>query len=340
MYIRTYKTLREITLIKKKPHIITEVLNKNFEIDKILSRLSKELFSIDKDSRTILSIIGKYGTLNESQIAKKSHNRFDRFVVRRRTIGIENKTNTLKERDYIIHTKGSKHQTGTVENNYTLTLKGLLAALNLQKFENFSMIDGFLIFISNKFNSNFDVSGIINELIKYHIALFLLWHKSNGLALTMQKNTHQYFLDWNKSNLILNLDRPTQFIRDPVLEEQLTNVRLRFFALENIVTFFLKKLKAHKTKFELDFDAVEELGTMNTSTTYYEIIKYWPYYLEQIQLEPFDLYIPSLFELDSIDAFDVDYYQEEVEKYNKKIFKKMNIKHSPKLSKQKPLWQH
>ena len=93
-----------MTTEAKKPHIISDILEKDFQFDEILRSASEAIFDFDKPSRIILVEIGVNGILNEYQVYKKSHIAIT--TVRRRLIGRESTAKTLKELECVIQTRG------------------------------------------------------------------------------------------------------------------------------------------------------------------------------------------------------------------------------------------
>jgi len=326
------------------PHIVSEFLEKNFKVDEIIASTSEAIFDFDKTSRIILGTLGINGSLAERRIYMTTN--IPNTTVRRKLIGRETKSKTLKELECVVQTKGritirykKKVKKPEKENIYSLTLKGLLISLALSEkypFEKNYLVKQFGNLIFTKFDEKYEISRYVLQLIKYHIALFLLWHKINGLELTRHQNFSNYFIDWNESNFNLNINYPGLFSRQPEDWIDFNETRIRFFALQSIVTIFLNKLKAHRLEFVWNEKMISNSDFTYNSTSYYDLIKFWPYYIENLQWEDFESYDPKKIESD--DPV-VEWDLKDINEIRDKILAEMKISERPPLKKQKLIWQ-
>ena len=180
--------------------LITSLLTKNVDIDRILRVACKSVFDLDDISFTILEKLSEDGNSNINQIAEKGI--CDRFAVSRRIYGKRSKINLL-ENDFvrIAETRDFKN-TNKEEKIFSLTLKGILASLSGVKFEN---IKG----VSNYYNELREAAENIPNLIeiailyaKFHIALELLWTKINKLNYTETMDFNELFFENQTNNHI------------------------------------------------------------------------------------------------------------------------------------------
>jgi len=326
-----------MTTEAKKPHIISDILEKDFQFDEILRSASEAIFDFDKSSRIILVEIGVNRILNEYQVYKKSH--IPITTVRRKLIGRGSTTKTLKELECVIHTRGRVTVQDKRENNYSLTLKGMLVSLalsNIFPFEENYLVKKFRNLIDNIFGNQVEISEFILQLIKYNITLFMLWHKINGLELTKHQNLSNYFLEWNRNNSNLSINYPGLFTRNIELFFQFNETRTRFFVLESIVSMLLRKLKANKIEFKWNETGTSDSDFTYNSTSCYNMIKFWPYYIENLQWDDFEPYDPRNIESDNLE---VEWNLEDVNELRDKIIAKIKIKNAPVITKQKLIWQ-
>jgi len=180
--------------------LITSLLTKNVDIDRILRGACKSVFDLDDISFTILEKLAEDGNSNINQIAVKGNS--DRFAVSRRIYGKRSKINLL-ENDFvrIAETRDFKN-TNKEEKIFSLTLKGILASVSGVKFEN---IKG----VSDYYNEFREAAENIPNLIeiailyaKFHIALELLWTKMNKLYYTEIIDFNELFFENQTNNHI------------------------------------------------------------------------------------------------------------------------------------------
>ncbi len=335
---------RKRELKPKTPHILNEILEKDFKLDATIKSASQKVFDFDGTSRIILATLGINETLNEYQISKKS--KIPITTVRRKLIGRESKSKTLKELECVFYSKGKvtiRNKATTKknekrENNYSLTLKGLfvsLAVLDKFPFEKNYLVNRFRKIIFDKFGKSYDMSYYVIQLIKYHIALFMLWHQVNGLELTRHKNLVNYFIEWNKSNFNLNINHPSRVTADIESSINFNEIRIRFFVLESIVSIFLKKLNANNLEFIWNEKGNSEADITFNSESYYDIIKFWPYYIENIQWSDFEPYHLQSTESNNLE---VKWDIEEIDELQDKILSNLKIKNKNSISKQNLIW--
>lgn len=330
-------------LKSKKSHILTDILEKDFKVDEIIASTSKAIFDFDKTSKIILGTLGINGSLSERRIYKTTN--IPNTTVRRKLIGRETKSKTLKELECVVQTKGritirykkKKGKKPEKENIYSLTLKGMLVSLALSEkypFKQNYLVKQFRNLFSKQFGEKSEISNFILQLIKYNIALFMLWHKINGLELTKHRNLSNYFIDWNRSNLNLNIDFPP--LSKPNIEDWIdfNETKIRFFALESSVVVLLKKLNAPELIFTWNEKMTSESDLTYNSTTYYNMIKFWPYYLENLHWGDFEEYDPENIVLDSRVELDID----DINKMRNKILEMIKIQNAPSITKQKLIW--
>jgi len=320
----------------KKLHIVSDILEEDFHFDEILTTASEAIFNFDNSSRIILAIIGEHGTLNEYQVSKKSQ--VPITSVRRKLIGRESIAKTLKELQCVDQTRGRRTIQEKRENNYSLTLKGMLVSLSLSHrfpFEKNYLVKIFKNIVYKKLHDQYGISELILQLIKYNITLFMLWHKINGLDLTKHQNLSNYFLEWNASNSNLNINHPGLFTRNFELLYQFSEARTRFFVLESIVSMFLRKLGANKIEFIWNESGTSESDYTYNSTSFYNVIKFWPYYIENLQWDDFEPYVPRNIESDNLE---VELNLEDVNELRDKVIARMKIKNVPAITKQKLIW--
>ena len=314
-------------------YIVSETFDDWFDIDSELAVLSHKVFSLDEDSEKILGVLGRNGECNENAISKLCKSKPNRHAVMRKVIGIEHPERSLKNLGYLIHTRGMIHRTGTQENLLSLTLKGLVASLSKTKFDDNYIVKEFRKFLNDKFGNEINVVDLTLELIKCHIAMFLIWHRLLPANLKEQQNTTKYFLQWIEHNPIMDINYEGT-ATDEDLDDIFSEIRIRFFTLQSILVSVLRQSKMSK-KLYYWYDSRD--FTNVASVNFYEVIRYWPHYLDKIHFEDPEPYSPTILEYDY--SFNAEYIIKEVTRNRNKILKRIKLRSTP-LTNQNLIWNN
>ena len=239
--------------------------------DKVISKLSWELFELDKVSSTILEILGRSGPQNEYRIAK-SVSYTSRYSVRRRI----NSPNGLLENDFIYESPGKKHRTNTVERFFGLTFKGFVASLSAMRLEE-NVLMKYHFTDLTKITKNPKIVELAIEYFRYDLALILLWHKINGLKLTSQKNTVSYFSYFDEHNLYDTLPLTWHKMTDTSIIDTYSNLRAQFLAIQISLARILKSIERNNNPLEPYNPSIldKKLYHYKSKSILYSAIKGW-----------------------------------------------------------------
>ena len=114
---------------------IKSLISGKRNIDKILEKASREIFPLEEKTLYVLSKISENSLIHEYAIGKINAGYCDRFVVRRRLP-------YLLDNEFIRSRSSEEFRnTGKEKISYSCTLKGILAALQLEKFERIGIVD-------------------------------------------------------------------------------------------------------------------------------------------------------------------------------------------------------
>lgn len=308
---------------KSLAHISIEESSK--KIDRLLSKYSMSLFDIHDDSRIILGIIAQNGPLNEYQIAKKGFNRgLNRDSVRRRTVGRETSSKSLSELNYLIVKRGSKHRTGTIEKQYHLTLKGLMASLTETNFEKNYLVQNFQKYIEYWSKNNSAITEIAIQYMKHHLALIMSWHVANGLPFTLQKDTVEYLGLWNHENPFLD---PTYRHTESKLKKMSTEfleTRFWYFVYDYSIAYLLKKLHANEFAQTIEYDSLSGLAESKVFLGHLWLhLNEWLWNIDRLQFEDVKKYDPWKEVVDPSSLIGID--DKLAEQMSEKILKNYGI---------------
>lgn len=302
-------------------------------VDKILKGTSHNLFDLDKESRTILGTISKYGGITKYALGIKTN--LGRSTVRRRLVGINNDANSLLVNNYIYSKKGSKHKSGKTTTLYFLTLKGLLASLSETRFD-----ESYLQKIYFNYFPNYDLlPKFLLQLIKNHICLFFLWHSIHGFDLSKQENIKNYFLEWNNTTHVLSLNATESFVQHRLFDNY-SDIKTNFFTLQMFVSDILKSGSYDISNVIFDHDEESNFHIEIPLTTYYDLVKFWPYYMEMFQFENLKLLERKSVTQDYFIGPERDYYISKCNEQIKKFQKQLHFKKQLTLSERNLLWRN
>jgi len=307
------------------------LVNDGFEIDNVLAKLSRQLFDIDKESRTILGVIAREGLITEYQITKqgfKLYHEITREKVRRRLLVTD-----LKD-GYIIQKRGKRHRNirkrKVITKPYALTLKGLIASLAITSFDDNYMVKKYFDLFKSWINK-FNISELAIQVIKYNLALFMIKNVVEGSNFTTLKNIEPQIFTLNEGDPLLDPTFPHAPIYDKKLEEWMKKIRYRFHVIQQL--FIQARKQVTKSPFRpakiLD-DDVKILKYKNKEAYYGSSIL--PYYVTQwydiidrVQFENPDEFNPNIIpELENQEGTEIDIGS--INARAKQILKKLKIK--------------
>jgi len=275
-----------------------------YDIDKILSSFSKSLFELDPLERTILGIIGKEGSVNENTIVQKAFKKnadYSRDKVRYR-LNHPKSPKILLKLSFISKVKGK--QIGNLkknENMYSLTFKGLIASLAMNKFEGNYMVKKFKDLISKWINTH-NIPDFSIQFMKYHLALFMLKHVMEGSKLTGLKNIEPMFFTMNQGDPLISNSFP-QKIETTKAYEMAIDVRSRFHVYSQVIRFALSKVVddgfTKKKEIPLDKHGDVQIVEFPSESNFAfhilpEYLRNWYDNIERIQHEDLDNFNPYL----------------------------------------------
>jgi len=305
------------------------LLNDGFEIDYVLAKLSRQLFDIDKESRTILGLIAREGLLTEYQIKEqgfKLYHEITREKVRRRILVTD-----LSD-GFLIKRKGKRHRNirKVITKPYALTLKGLLASLAITSFDDNYMVKKYYDFFKSWINK-FNISEIAIHVIKYNLALFMIKSVVEGSKFTTLKNIEPQIFTLNVGDPLLDPTFPHAPIYDKKLEDWMKKIRYRFHVVQQL---FIKSLvqvtkSPYKTAKILDNDVKllkyknrEAYFGCNILPTY---VTEWYANIDKVQFENLDEFNPDFIpESENQEGTEISIGS--VNARTKQILKKLKIK--------------
>ncbi len=238
---------------------------------KILILCSSKIFKLDEVSRAILAFIGANGPQTQSSLARHVGRIQSRNPILTR---IESKGGLL-ENDFLYEAPGNKHKTGTVERLFGLTFKGFVASLSSIKFEETKLMQYYLKDLLET-SKNQSIANLAFEYIRHNLALILLWHQVNGLDLTSQKNSDQYFSIFNNTYQYDKLPFVLDQIKDILPINEYSQLRAQFLALQIALAKILQNreknysLESYTT---LIFD--KKISRYKSKTLLYDMIANW-----------------------------------------------------------------
>lgn len=270
-----------------------------FDIDDIIVEFSESLFDIDKESKIILGVLAKNGSLNEDQITdlgfKRSHI-ITRDIVRYR-ISNEKSAKSILKKGFIIQKDGDKigNIKNKVEKIYHLTFKGLIASLAEIAFEENYLVRKYKELISSWVKSN-NIPEFAIKLIKYNLALFMIKNVIEGSKLTDLNNIEANLYSFNDGDLLASPIYPVQVSKK--YEEMLLDIRVWFYICDKV-------FHAASVKLARDRPLVNDDENADVSMLYYpdkesamnsqilvNYIKNWHDHIERVQFEDLEKFNP------------------------------------------------
>jgi len=273
---------------------ITRTYNFNF---KNIEELSKEVYPLDKASKTILEILAKHGNLSQTKIALNTgtgKKQVPRSTIRRKLIGAP-ATVGLVPYGFLYEKHLNKHRYNKQENTYYLTLKGMLSSLHsgvpIKKFDIFSnYIDFLSIQIVDK-----KILKFIEDYIITEIQFFLAWHAIEGINLSKQRS-HSFYINHFINFKIMEHDfQDFPFISKKEYNWYIDAVELKkeFESNKKTLKYLIEKNVFSKPSItsNVDIDNPSSMMDFGKTTVSGEIIFFiqqWPIFLDLLREVDYD----------------------------------------------------
>lgn len=238
------------------------------------------VFDLDDGYKGILHILAKYGEQSIWNMTKLSRDRHTKWELNqkriyRRLLGTV-KLFSLLEKEYVIEHTFEEKVRDHPKKTYTLTLKGMLAALSTDiAIDEIKQFQNYIEFACSKVTDD-KLKTLIKNYIKGQIHVFLVWHAMHGIQLQMQTGSNEYFSYFFKN-----------FIELPAKTGKNNKYR------EIYRTHLKKFLVTHTTISMLDFiaDPNREIGIQEESDSTRQNL--YEQFTSAIQ---FDRYTPNTFQ--------------------------------------------
>lgn len=159
--------------------------------------ITDTVFNLDDGCKAILHILAKHGRQyiwNMTKLSKDEPTqlKLNQKLVYRRLFGTPNLFSLL-EKEYVIERPYTEKQRGHPTKIYTLTLKGILAALSTGiVIDEIKPFQNYIEFVCSKIINN-KFKTLIKNYIKCQIHFFLVWHAAHGIQLQSQIGSNEYF---------------------------------------------------------------------------------------------------------------------------------------------------
>lgn len=240
--------------------------------------IADTVFVLDDGYKGILHVLAKYGEQsiwNMTKLSRDKHTRWElnQKKIYRRIVGTA-KLFSLPEKEYVIKHE-EKIRSRTIK-TYTLTLKGMLAALSTGiTIDEIKQFQNYIEFACSKVTDD-KLKALIKNYIKEQMHVFLVWHAMHGIQLQMQTGSNEYFSYFFRN-----------FIELPANTGKNNKYR------EMYRTHLKKFLVAHTTISMLDFiaDPNREIGIQEESDSIRQNL--YEQFTSAIQ---FDRYTPNTFQ--------------------------------------------
>lgn len=202
-------------------------------IDVVLADASREVFPLEEKTLFVLQKISENTSIHEYAIGKINAGYCDRFAVGRRLpFLLDNE---------LIRTRHSEEfrNTGKQVNSFSCTLKGIVATLQSNKFEEMKIVIEYFDEI-REIVKNYPILIDLSILYaKYQIAIELLWAKINKLNYTESDEFNEvFFEEVTNHHIQIGILRRAN-------DDDLSNyeyVLERYWALKHIVFLYIKKI--------------------------------------------------------------------------------------------------
>lgn len=227
--------------VRKNAHKIDDGLNEHIrslingrtDIDKILADAARKVFPLEEKTLFVLEKISENSSISKYAIGKINAGYCDRFVVSRRLPFLFD--------NELIQTRHSEEfkNTGKQVNSFSCTLKGIVAALQSNKFEEMKIVIEYFDEI-REIVKNYPILIDLSILYaKYQIAIELLWAKINKLNYKESNDFNElFFEEVTNHHIQIGILRRAN-------DDDLSNyeyVLERYWALKHIVFLYIKKI--------------------------------------------------------------------------------------------------
>ena len=162
-----------------------------------MTSIADTVFNLDNGCKGILHILAKHGgqyIWNMTKLSKIEHTRWElnQRLVYRRLFGTTTLFSLL-DKEYVIVQPFREKRSGNPTKLYTLTLKGMLAALSTDlTIDEIKQFQNYIKFVCSKI-TDVKLKTLIKNYIKGQIHVFLIWHAIHGIQLQSQTGSNEYF---------------------------------------------------------------------------------------------------------------------------------------------------
>lgn len=286
-----------------------------FKIAKIMRKMQKSaqkidmgeiadnVFDLDDKYKGIIHILAKHGgqyIWNITKLSKKEHTKWelDQKAVYRRLFGTPTMF-SLIDSEYIMMQPFREKKRGNPSFIYTLTLKGILAALSTGiAIEDIKQFQNFISLVCSAI-PNVRLNKIIEKYIKGQMRVFLIWHTIHGIQLQKQTGSNEYFAYFfkNFTDLPTNVKKEEKFrnmyrthLKEYLVAHTTMHI-LDFFAdpnreigMQGESNHLKEELYKHLTSI-VQFDFETPTLFQKSGENVIGLIQKWPFYLQHLQQE-------------------------------------------------------
>ena len=188
------------------------------------SKMSKNIFVLDKYEKRILKFLALKGALNLSQLSEHAIG-LARWGVSSYLYGSPTHMGLIPH-EYVSVTPHNKK-----ENKYQLTTKGILASIGIVPLKSNTIFQKYVAFVSQYLPTKRS-NEFIKKCVTEFMELILAWHYLNGINLTKQKYSNPYYMEFfdkikDSSSIMINhLQRKEENEFFKIMKNCITNVTI------------------------------------------------------------------------------------------------------------------
>lgn len=262
--------------------------------------IADTVFNLDDGYKAILHILAKHGgqyiwNMTKLSIDEPTQLKLNQKLVYRRLFGTATLFGLL-DKEYVLERPFKEKRRGQPTKLYTLTLKGILAALSTGiAIDEIKQFQNYIQFVCSKITDD-KFKTLIKNYIKWQIHFFLVWHAVHGIQLQSQIGSNEYFSYFFKNFVELpakiNIDSKYRGIYRSTLKNFLvvhdTMSMLDFiadpnreFGIEGESNIIREKIYENLTSI-IQFDYETPSSFQKTGEHIIGLIQKWPFYIQYL----------------------------------------------------------
>lgn len=265
--------------------------------------IADTVFNLDDGYKAILHVLAKHGGQYIWNMTKLSRDeptqlKLNQRLVYRRLFGSPNRFGLLNK-EYVIGRPFKEKLRGHPTKSYTLTLKGILAALSTGiAIDEIKQFQNYIQFVCSKITDD-KFKTLIKNYIKWQIHFFLVWHAVHGIQLQSQIGSNGYFSYFFKNFVELpakiNIDSKYRGIYRSTLKNFLvardTMSMLDFMADPNREMGMERESNIVREKIyenlisTIQFDYETPSSFQKTGEHVIGLIQKWPFFMQHLHQE-------------------------------------------------------